>query len=167
MDSVVDSLLAGLAPLIEGPCTIVAAGANDQGLPSLVRARGCRLDATGARLTVYLPAGPGAALLADLRSNGRIAVVVCEPSTHRTVQVKGNDTLVHEVLAADRVRMHDYVEALVKELEPLGTPPHLVRHAMAVGCADFVAASFTIDAVFDQTPGPNAGQVMTAHAWQR
>jgi hypothetical protein len=141
----------------------VSVGAYSQGkIPSQARATGCRVSSDRRRVSLFLSATQAADLLTDIRSNGAIAVVFSQPSSHRTVQLKGNDAIVGD-LADDDYRIVDsYRDAFVQELEPLGFDPVMIRAMLACPPADLVAVSFTPAAAFSQTPGPNAGEPLKA-----
>ena len=71
--------------------SITAASRGRDNMPNLARATGCRVSPDGRRVTLFLAASQSGALLADIRDNGAVAVVFSEPSTHRTLQLKGDD----------------------------------------------------------------------------
>jgi hypothetical protein len=96
-------------------------------------------------------------MLADYRANGEIAVVVTLPSTHRTVQLKGDDAAVEPLQDGDHMLIARYREAFVKELTRLGYEPSLPELLLAGARGDVVAVGFTVCAAFIQTPGPAAG----------
>jgi hypothetical protein len=72
------------------------------------------------------------------------------------VQVKGVASRVAEPEAADLERVGRHVRSFVEEAERIGAPAELSRR-MFVGTG-LVAVGFSIDEVFDQTPGPTAGR---------
>jgi hypothetical protein len=72
------------------------------------------------------------------------------------VQVKGVAARVDELNAADLERVERHVGSFVAEAERIGAAPELSRR-MFVG-AGLVAVAFSIDEVYDQTPGPTAGR---------
>jgi len=72
------------------------------------------------------------------------------------VQLKGVATVVGEPDAADLERVERHLRSFVAEADRIGAPPELARR-MFVG-AGLVAVQFSIDEVFDQTPGPTAGR---------
>ena len=93
---------------------------------------------------------------ANLERNGAVAVGFSPPTIARAVQVKGVATRVAEPEPADLERVERHVGSFVAEAERIGAPPELSRR-MFVGNG-LVAISFSIDEVFDQTPGPTAGR---------
>jgi hypothetical protein len=93
---------------------------------------------------------------ANLEQNGAVAVGFSPPTIARAVQLKGVATVVGEPDAADLERVERHLRSFVAEAERIGAPPELARR-MFVG-AGLVAVQFSIDEVFDQTPGPTAGR---------
>jgi hypothetical protein len=125
---------------------------------SVARALGCRVAPDRQRVTAFLPASQCGQLLRDLRDTGTIAVVFTQPSTHRTIQLKGTDAAVGPVEAGDTALIDANVAALVDDLAVLGYGELFVRTALAYEPPDLVAATFTPSAAFAQTPGPQAGK---------
>ena len=93
---------------------------------------------------------------ANLEQNGAVAVGFSPPTIARAVQVKGVAALVGEPEAADLERVERHVQLFVAEAERIGAPAELSRR-MFVGTG-LVTVAFSIDEVFDQTPGPTAGR---------
>jgi hypothetical protein len=93
---------------------------------------------------------------ANLERNGALAVGFSPPTIARAVQVKGVASRVGEPEAADLARVERHVRSFVAEAERIGAPAQLSRR-MFVGTG-LIAVWFSIDEVFDQTPGPTAGR---------
>ena len=134
-----------------------AASRNAGRVPNLSRALGCRVSADRARFTVFLLASHSGDMLADFRANGAIAVVVTLPSTHRTVQLKGEDAAIEPLGDDDYIRIAKHREGFVRELTSLGYIDAWGKMLLAGERGDVVAVGFTIAAAFNQTPGPTAG----------
>lgn len=148
------------AAFVQGPVSINAASRNAAFVPSAARGFGCRVDDDGRRLTVFLPCGRCADLLADLRGGGPIAVVFSRPSTHRTLQVKGIRATVAPLARGDRDAMLDYGRSFGGEILMLAWDDTFAT-AMTTGVGeDAVAAVFVPAALYDQTPGPGAGRLL-------
>lgn len=147
------ALIARRVSIIVGSC-----GRGHQ--PHLMRAVGCRVSADRRRVTVLLPQRSSQQVLDDLADNGLIAVVFSEPSSHRTVQLKGIDAQVtacgpDDAALADRT-LHHFVD----EIAQLGFPAD-VAHTMLSHDDELMAVHFTVSAAFEQTPGPSAGEAVT------
>jgi hypothetical protein len=121
--------------------------------PSVMRGLGCRVQRQPLRVTVLLPGGACEDLLADLRASDQIAVVFSEPSTHRTVQVKGDEIHIAPATRSDLQLLGEYTERLTAEICQLGYPEVLIRGMLASEPGGVVSVTFTPRASFDQTPG--------------
>jgi hypothetical protein len=137
--------------------SITAASRTAANLPQLGRALGCRIAADRRRVTVLVPADQNAALVAALRESRAIAVVFSEPSTHRTIQLKGGDAAVAALAAGDAERAARWAEGFAAGLAALGYNGSMVRTFLWCDPAALVAVGFTPQAAFEQTPGPQAG----------
>jgi hypothetical protein len=93
---------------------------------------------------------------ANLDRNGALAVGFSPPTIARAVQVKGVASRVGDPEAADLDRVERHLRSFVAEAERIGAPAELSRR-MFVG-PGLVAVAFSIDEVYDQTPGPTAGR---------
>lgn len=152
------------AAFMQGGVSMSVASCGPSLRPSVTRALGCRIAPDRRSAAVIVSRAQAAALLADLGISGAIAVVFSQPSTHRTVQLKGRDAAVEAAGAAERETAAAYREAFVAELAPLGFEPAMVRAVLAVRPEDLVALRFTPCAAFTQTPGPGAGQSLKVPA---
>ncbi|MDZ7590063.1 MAG: hypothetical protein U5L05_05090 [Rubrivivax sp.] len=131
--------------------------------PHVMRAVGCRLSADRRRVTVLMPQASGQAVLDDLRDNGQIAVVFSEPTSHLTLQLKGHDATVAPCEAGDAALADAYLQGFVEEIGQLGLAAEVAHTMLRHGDA-LVAVHFTVEAAFDQTPGPAAGEPLAATA---
>ena len=154
-DPVLDEELAAF--IQRGEISIHAASRNAALESNLSRALGCRVAPGRRRVTIFLLASQSGAILADFRANGAIAAVFSQPSTHRTVQLKGTDAAVEAVEEGDAARIARHREAFASELASIGFPEALPRALLAGARADVVAVGFTPLEAFQQTPGPTAG----------
>ena len=145
------------AALVERRVSIIV-GTRDAALrPHVMRATGCRLSADRRRLRVLMPALSGADVLADLRANGRIAVVFSEPTTHRTLQVKGDDAVVDDLAPDEAALAATYRARFADEIALLGFGP-VVADTILGRDEPLAVIRFTIAEAFEQTPGPAAGE---------
>lgn len=123
--------------------------------PNGARALALVVDADGLHLTVYLAKIAAARLLADLESNGQIAVSLGRPVDDRACQVKGVVTAIRAARAAERPAVSGQFEGFRQQLEAIGIP-RVLTEGWATWPA--VAVQFRATAVFEQTPGPGAGE---------
>ncbi len=127
------------------------------GNPCVCDAVALALDPGGSGVTVYLPVAIAAETVANLATNGRVAIVSTFPPDHGTVQLKGRSLAVR--LAGEEQR--DFVAGslgrLADVLEQMGLPRAItlsVQHWPAF------AVDVAVESVFDQTPGPRAGELL-------
>ena len=149
------------AALIEHRVSIIV-GSRDASLrPHLLRAVGCRLSADRRRVTLLVPERSSGDVLNDLRDNGRIAVVFSEPTSNRTVQLKGSDASIGPCGPDDAALAERYVQGFVEEIGRLGFNARLA-HTILSRDDTLVAVQFTIAEAFEQTPGPSAGEPVSS-----
>jgi hypothetical protein len=151
------------AALITRRVSIIVGSRDARHCPHLMRAVGCRLSEDRRRVTLLMPQGSSRAVLDDLRDNGQIAVVFTEPSSNRSLQLKGGDAAVRPCEPDDAALAERYLEGFVDEIGQLGFAAE-VAHTMLGHDDALTAVHFTIAAAFEQTPGPAAGERLDAPA---
>jgi hypothetical protein len=136
----------------------ITVGARDaRHRPTLVRVLGCAVSGDRRQVRLLVAASQAGALLANVRENGEVAAVFSEPSTHRTIQLKGTDARAMPPEEGDFELAVRHVDAFVAHLGALGYRPELVRSLLHAAPEDLVAIVFSPGAAFAQTPGPGAG----------
>lgn len=146
------------AAFIQGSVSVIVAARDAELVADVVRGCGCRVSADRRRVTVLVDAGRADAVLRGIGANGMIAVVFTQPSTHRTIQLKGTDARLAKVTAADRRVVARNVEDWVVELTSIGYRPEFARVIHGGDTARLAAITFTPANAFQQTPGPRAGE---------
>jgi hypothetical protein len=149
------------AAFVQRYTSMSVAARDGQNWPVLARGLGMRISADRRRLSVFLSATHSAQVLQCLRENGSIALAVTRPTTHETLQFKGRVLEIAPLSADDRTEMAAYRDSVIEELAPLGYRPEFVNMVLAGG-EDGVAVSFEPAEVFNQTPGPKAGEKLSA-----
>lgn len=145
------------AAFIQSGVSVVVASRNAANVASVVRAAACRVSADRQRVTVLLPMQPAARVLADLAATRSIAVVFSQPSTHRTIQLKGGDAERVATTAEDLSACVAQEKNWVADLMKLGYAEGFARALHHVPLDELVAVRFTASSAFSQTPGPHAG----------
>jgi hypothetical protein len=145
------------AAFMESGVSVHVASRSPANVPSVARALGCRIAPDRRRVTIFLSTAQAADLLADLRATRAAAAVFSRPSTHETLQIKGDDATIGALADGDRARIAAYADALVRDLQTLGFTEAFGRALVDCDPADLVAVTFTPKVAFQQTPGPNAG----------
>lgn len=123
--------------------------------PASMLAMGAKVHADGCAVTVYLPEATCAATLANLKSNGHIAICLTRPRDHQSVQLKGSVTRIRASESADKEFQAVHRAALVEQFAGVGIPRSATRRLV---WWPSVAVEVAVNAVFLQTPGPRAGE---------
>ncbi len=148
---------ADTAEFLQRRASIVAASRDAKNRPSSARAYGCRVAAENQSLTIFVLRAQATRLLSDIKACGRVAVVFSRPTTHRTLQFKGEDARVGSLEAGDAQIITEWVGSFVVELSSLGFMAPFVHAAFAIQPDEMDAITFTPTEGFAQTPGPGAG----------
>jgi hypothetical protein len=145
------------AAFIQGAVSVVVGSRDTQHVPDVVRGCGCRVSRDRRRVTVLVEAARSGSVLENIATNGQIAVVFSQPSTHRTIQLKGSDARLTRVTGADRGIAQRHLLAWVQDLQLIGYAAEFAR-AVRGEALDLAAVTFTLASAFLQTPGPAAGK---------
>jgi len=149
---------AAHAEFIQGGVSVILGTRNASMVPDAVRGCGCRVSPDRRRVTVFVDRERAAGLLDDLAASRAIAVVFSQPSTHRTIQLKGTDAAAVRIHASDRRLVAAHREAWIADLESIGYSRAFAEALWGDLPGALAAIAFTPSAAFQQTPGPAAGQ---------
>ena len=141
---------------IQGGVAVGVATRDDELRPEFARGWGPEVSADGRSLRLCVAAPEGSRMRANLERNAAVAVGFSPPTIARAVQVKGVATVVREPEADDLERAERHARLFEAECARIGAPAE-VSQRMFVR-KGLVAVGFSIDEVFDQTPGPTAGR---------
>ena len=103
-------------------------------------------------------------MLENIRVNGTVAVVFSQPSTHRTIQLKGIDACIVPVTAADRRSADQHLRDWVADIVSVGFGSSFANAVRGQPGNNLAAIRFTPTSAFEQTPGPAAGHALGATA---
>lgn len=145
------------AAFIQGGVSVVVSARNERMIADVLRGCGCRVSRDRRKVTVVVEPARSGSVLEDVAANGMVAVVFSQPSTHRTLQLKGTDATVARGTAADQRTAQRHLEAWADDMRRIGYEPGFVRTVRGEG-AELASITFTIAAAFEQTPGASAGQ---------
>ena len=135
---------------------VMQVGSRDVSLvPEAVRAAGYRFGAEPRDVRVFVPRATGARTIANLRAYPRVAVVAAHPLDHRSLQFKGDVVGIGDCDEEDREAMVQYLAGAGGLLELAGMPRSITRR---VASWPAWAIEIAVTDVFDQTPGPGAGE---------
>lgn len=142
---------------MESGVSIRAASHDTQNRPVLGHGGGCRVAGDGTRVTIFLSRVKYPLLLDAVRRSGVIAVSFIEPSTNKSIQVKGEAAELIEPENGDAERIAAYQDLFAADLERINVRAALGRAVLAIAPGDLAAIAFTPTIAFIQTPGPKAG----------
>ena len=152
------------AAFVGGAVSVIAASRDERNVPSIGRATGCAVATDRRTVTVFIPQSQAPHLVADLRACGQVAVVFTQPSTNRSLQLKGTDARLRPLTPDEAGGIARYVEAFGREIRPLGHSMDEARTIFRCVDGDLVAVEFTPTSAFVQTPGPGAGAAIGVSA---
>ncbi len=144
-----------LAAFIQSGISVTVAVRDADLRPDGARAWAVQVHEDGTHLTVFLYAKTAPALLAKLEAHPEIALDIDAPMTHRACQLKGLFTGSRRAKAGERALVERQVEGFLTELETIGIPRALTAGWLYWPC---VAFEVRVSEVFEQTPGPGAGE---------
>lgn len=152
-----------LAAFLSLESTLVVSAASASGVPELCLGLACLVDDGGRRLRAVLDRRSAEPLLALIGGGCRSVAMVCSrPSTLRTVQVKGADAQLEPLPATRRDEVARAVAVMREEFGRVGFGDPYAATLLDHDPAELVCVSFAPVAVFDQTPGPQAGRSLAA-----
>lgn len=154
-DPVLDDTLAAF---VQSGVAISVASRDASMNTSVTRGVACSVTADRRSVTVYVPVAPAGVLLDHVLASGTIAVCFSQPSTHRTIQLKGNDAQVVSPDANSAALVAAQSDALVANLARFGYAEELIRAIFPRSSEGVAAIRFTPSIGFAQTPGPQAGK---------
>jgi hypothetical protein len=150
------------ARLLEGGCAFIVGAVLDDGGPYATRGWGMTLlpgEPVRARL---LLAADDAVVATALAAGRAIAVTAADVPSLRSVQLKGRSLGVTAGTDDDRARAARFADAFFGDIARTDGTDRRVLERMVP--ADYVACTITIEELFNQTPGPEAGAVMERRA---
>lgn len=146
-----------LAEFLQSGLGIHVGTRNEQLAPSGCRAAAVKVEDDGRHMVVFVPKAASPQVFDDLRSNGRVAVSMARPTDDRAVQVKGLMLFSWEATAAEEALARAQWGSFLGQLDAIGLPGAATGTWQIFPC---VAVRLKVTAVFNQTPGPDAGAVL-------
>lgn len=129
--------------------------------PQGARVAAVKVESGGLHLVAYVPETAFSRIRPNLETNGLAAISVGRPIDDRACQVKGNVLGVRAAEASERELVAAQWDGFMRQLEAIGIP-----RAVAGGWSwwPVVAVTLKVTAVFEQTPGPQAGTPIESRA---
>lgn len=122
--------------------------------PLCCRAIALRSEDHLATAVVYVPIATSRDTLCNLATTRRIAVVVTKPIEHMSIQLKGTSRTARLARTDEEAFVRSRLDGLAEVLDRIGVPRRVTR-SFAYWPA--FAIEIDVDDVFEQTPGPRAG----------
>ena len=137
-------------------CALIIGTVEPGGKPRAGRGWGLRvLDGEAPTLRLLLDADDDVTI-ANVAAGQAIAVTATSVRTLSSTQLKGRALGVEPMTPEDEARAVEYCRRFFADIvETDGTDPSLPERMVPMG---YVACTFEVTEVFDQTPGPGAGQ---------
>jgi hypothetical protein len=133
-------------------------GTRDAALaPNGARVVAVRVEESGTHIEAFLPERAAVQVVPDLEANGQAALVFARPPDERSCQVKGVFEGKRAAGAADERFVREQWQRWLERLATIGLPVATLEGWEAWPC---VAIRVRVTALFNQTPGPNAGAVL-------
>lgn len=155
-----------LADFIVDPrVTIDACSRNIQLVPSIARGLACRVGQQLSDISFWVDATCSEEFLADVSLGHEIALVFCLPSSHQTIQVKGHSATCNAIAIEDVTFIESKTQLLTAELTALGFSPDYCKKMLDYGQNTIVEVCFQPTAIFEQSPGANAGNMLEVSQW--
>jgi len=147
-----------IATFLQTRACLVLSAASESLIPELCLAVACLVSPDRRRVRVIFDRRSAGPLLALIPGPGPVALVGSQLITMRTVQVKGSEAAIEPLPTTERPLVAESVARMAPEFDKIG-----FHHPYAVTLLDYDPAelccvAFTPTAIFDQTPGPQAGQ---------
>lgn len=144
-----------LKSLMESGVAAIVGTGDAAGRPRLDYVWGPRVRPDRVTIDVFLDVERADQALANLRENPRIALTIAAPVSYRSVQLKGAYRETRAASEGDRAWVDQQRESFLTACTLVGDPPATIRN---LWLDDVVKIAFTVEAAFDQTPGPGAGK---------
>jgi hypothetical protein len=146
-----------LAAFLEEGIAIQIGTRNARLEPNGARVVAVRVVDAGTRIVAFMPERAAKVVTADLEDNGEATLVFARPPDERSCQVKG----VFEGMAGahrdDERFVRDQWQRWLERLTTIGLPLPTLQGWDVWPC---LAVRVRVTALFNQTPGPNAGVVL-------
>ena len=143
-----------LAAFLQEGIAIQLGTRNARCEPNGVRVVAVTVDGDGRHLVAYVPDAAAPQVLSDLESNGQAALVFARPPDERACQVKGTFTGARPASAEERAGVEAQWDRWLDRLASIGVARATLEPWITWPCT---AIRLRVTAIFNQTPGPNAG----------
>ncbi|MDF2180346.1 hypothetical protein P2G88_18975 [Aliiglaciecola sp. CAU 1673] len=150
--------------LINQGVGIFAASSNSNCVPALSYVVGCRIHEGRQAITLFVDASEAGCLLENAKSSGRLSAVFSCPSTHQTIQIKGLVLKVSPASTEDFRYIEETVQRFTSDVMGLGFSKDYCVFMNAYDANAIMALTLQPQHIFDQTPGSQAGKLMSGQS---
>ena len=147
-----------LRETLEGGISVIVATVDADNVPSCCRGVTLTTKDDFETVTVYVPAATAGETIANLATTRRMAVSCAAPLTHSTIQLKGVTRGVRLAPAEDEKMVRQRWREFMDVLDAIGQPRRVTAR---IAHWPTFAIEMTVEQVFEQTPGPKAGNPLT------
>ena len=149
-----------LKALLEGPVSVLVGTRDSRLVPEITRAWGPQVSENRRGISLCVPIATSRKTLDNLEANGEIAATFSLPTTYRTFQLKCHRAMTAEPDSTDLEAVERHRDAFAVVNERLGQSRRDIEafwQGEIETSAALVKISFAPEQIFDQTPGPGAG----------
>jgi Pyridoxamine 5'-phosphate oxidase len=150
----------GLAEFLASGVAIMVGSCDDTGACEIARGWGARLRPSDGVVELCLGETMSGRTVKNLEQNGRVTATFMQPTTYRSVQLKGRCVAIRAPSQEDRMRVARHREAFAREVIQVGVPPELAPRLWGEEHDGLVKIAFEFDQRFNQTPGAGAGRAL-------
>jgi hypothetical protein len=118
---------------------------------------GSRVGEDRRTVVLYVPSDQAGATFDNLRENGRLAVFYCRVTNYRALQIKGALIELRPTRDEETELQARYTHDFATEGSKVGLPYEVTA---ALRLSPSMAVEMTIEEVYAQTPGPQAGELL-------
>ena len=154
-------VIAGdVARFLEGHVMILVA-TRDAGLrPHIGRGTGARFDRSSGQIRLFVSSSQWTGAVGNAIPGTSVAATFVKPDDYRCYQIKGMIDEVRPATGSEQALGTRYVEEMLLVMGALGVSR--LQLSSTLVDRDLAAISFTPTDLFVQTPGPDAGQRLSA-----
>jgi hypothetical protein len=147
-----------LAEFLQSGLGIHVGTRNEQLEPCGCRATAIKVEDDGKHAVVYVPKAASPQIFENLRTNGCAAVSMARPADERAAQLKGLMLFSWDARPDEEAFARVQWAGFLGQLESIGLPGAATSSWKVFPC---VAVRLKVTAVFNQTPGPDAGAALS------
>ncbi|HEX6158535.1 MAG TPA: hypothetical protein VF111_00110 [Thermoanaerobaculia bacterium] len=146
-----------LTKTVEGGMSVVVGTVDANGVATCCRGVALTTSDDFDTVTVYLPVATSQDTLANVATTRRVAILCTNPLDHLSLQMKGLSRGVRVANDSELPLIRERLEQWADTLDAIGVPRRVTR---ATAHWPAFAIDVSVEEVFDQTPGPKAGNVL-------